>query len=203
MPGNVKWYCTECGWAAKGKCPRHPEHSLNMGKQWRPGKKGRKTRLWDNRVHGSVTTPPLGIRHGAWPSAYNSVPYRDLGPVPPGLMALGATDFSRSPGSNYHTDPVQVAIRAKNSKPERGDFKPPTPRLGWPFPFDWNTLTYRDIRLWTHSQNPSCLLSPARAVMLLLTARTTWRTSTAANAIGGLAMKSSGPPTSGHRVSIG
>jgi hypothetical protein len=139
MPGNVKWYCTECGWAAKGKCPRHPEQSLDMGKQWRPGKKGRKTRLWDNRVHGSLPTEPLSVRHGAWPSQYTAVPFNVPHATPPGLVALGATDFSHSPGANSYCDPAREAIREKNQKPEvRHLMRLPSRQLPWPFPYDWN-----------------------------------------------------------------
>lgn len=47
-----KYYCPVCGWAAKGICPRHPAETVPMGVMWRPGKKGSKTRLWDDRVHG-------------------------------------------------------------------------------------------------------------------------------------------------------
>jgi hypothetical protein len=140
MVMNVKWYCPECGWAAKGRCPRHPSQCLSMGKEWRPGKKGRKTRLWDNRVHGSVVAQPLAIRHGAWPSPYNAAPFRTLGAVPPGLMMLGATDFSRSPGSNSHFDPVRKAIREKNRKSERGSLmRLPSRQKPWPFPYDWGS----------------------------------------------------------------
>jgi hypothetical protein len=112
-----------------------------MGTAWRPGKKGRKTRLWDNRVHGSVTVPPLSLRRSRWPSPYNDSPFRTAMPVPRGLAAIGATDFSRAAGSNAYYDPVQQAIRARNSKPPRhGDLKLPSGEPGWPFPVDWGKL---------------------------------------------------------------
>jgi hypothetical protein len=143
MPGNVKWYCIECGWAAKGRCPRHPGKSLSMGKRWRPGKKGRKTRLWDNRVHGSVTAEPPAIRHGAWPSPYGSAPFSPSRPVPRGLIALGARDFSRNgvdsaAGFSRSADPVRRAISEKSRKPSMEHLmKLPSKEPGWPFPCDW------------------------------------------------------------------
>lgn len=143
---NPKHLCTECGWAAKGPCPQHPGSSLNMGKDWRPGKKGRRTRLWDNRVHGSVTAPPPAKW---WYRAYS--PMGHASHPPEGLMALGATDFSHSPSSLLWNDPVQVAIRAKSQKQPRpldpaGAAGERHGGLGWPFPFNWATLRYEDPR---------------------------------------------------------
>lgn len=137
---NPKYLCTECGWAAKGACPQHPDSSLMMGKNWRPGKKGRRTRLWDNRVHGSQTVPPLTVRLGAWPSRYRdgTGPFRVAGSPPPGLVILGATDFSHDPTDLAWNDPVRVAIRAKRQKPPR-PLRLPSRQRGWPFPFDWGS----------------------------------------------------------------
>jgi hypothetical protein len=141
MPGNVKWYCTECGWAAKGRCPRHPESSLNMGKQWRPGKKGRKTRLWDNRVHGSVAAaPPRSSQTSRRPLYQRATPFKISHSPPPGLILLGATDFSRAKpdGSSFwrDNDPVRRAIRERNMKPSlEHRLKLPSKEPGWPFPY--------------------------------------------------------------------
>lgn len=135
---NPKYLCTECQWAAKGKCPQHPGSSLMMGKNWRPGRKGRRTRLWDNRVHGSQTVPPLTVRPGAWPSKYRDGlgPFKTPHGPPPGLVYLGATDFSRTQGRRY-TDPVRQAIRARSQKPpsELTAPVPDPPDKQWPFPF--------------------------------------------------------------------
>jgi hypothetical protein len=137
---NGKWYCIECGWAAKSRCPRHPSSSLSMGTHWRPGKKGKRTRLWDNRVHGSQVTPPLTVRLGGWPSQYRNGtgPFMTKAMPPPGLVYLGAVDFSRQNGHSWYTDPVLVAIRGKNQKPVReNELKLPSGDLGWPFPVSW------------------------------------------------------------------
>lgn len=133
MPSNTKYLCAECGWAAKGKCPQHPESCLKMGKKWRPGKRGRRTRLWDNRVHGSVTVSPMQSR---W--AWRSRPYAELPHPPRGLMVLGATDFSHDPTELAWNDPVRVAIRNRNSKPPRPLDPGPhhdDDNPGWPFPY--------------------------------------------------------------------
>lgn len=136
MSGNSKYLCTECGWAAKGECPRHPGASLNMGKHWRPGKKGRRTRLWDNRVHGSVTVPAETGRKGR--RIWRARPFAERQHTPSGLIALGATDFSHDKSDLPWNDPVRAAIRAKNARPPRPLRVPgwkPVP--GWPFPFNW------------------------------------------------------------------
>jgi hypothetical protein len=112
---NPKYFCTECQWAAKGPCPQHPGSSLMMGKNWRPGRKGTRTRLWDNR------------RRGFRP--------------PPGLVVLGAKDFSHNGTSlnlfGWHDDPVREAIRVRaGHKPSRSAaLKLSSGKLGWPFPF--------------------------------------------------------------------
>jgi hypothetical protein len=143
---NPKYFCTECQWAAKGPCPQHPGSSLMMGKDWRPGKKGRRTRLWDNRNHGSQ----VPIRwNGPWRRRlYQAHPMPDRTPPPEGLVVLGATDFSHDSSHLAYNDPVRVSIRAKNSKAERSRplDPPPSRRLGWPFPFNWSTGQYEDPR---------------------------------------------------------
>jgi len=138
VSGNPKYLCTRCQWAAKGPCPQHPGSSLMMGKNWRPGRKGRRTRLWDNRVHGSQAVPPPVVRLGGWPSPHRdgTGPFRVAGSPPPGIVALGATDFSRGQGSSSWNDPVRAAIRARSQKPPR-PLRLPSRVLGWPFPFDW------------------------------------------------------------------
>jgi len=75
MPSNRKWYCPECGWAAKGPCPLHP--SLDMGTRWRPGRKGSKERLWSLRSSRNRQMPPAKKRY----HVYYGVPkyIRDLG----------------------------------------------------------------------------------------------------------------------------
>jgi hypothetical protein len=142
-----KHLCTECRWAAKGPCPRHPGKSLLMGSKWRPGKKGRKTRLWDNRVHGSIQPdqPMQYPRMGARPSRYRYgvTVFNVPASPPPGLLVLGATDFSRSgddgTGSwNRSSDPVRRAIAEKNQKPSlEHQLKLPSKEPGWPFPYWW------------------------------------------------------------------
>jgi hypothetical protein len=130
-----KYLCQDCLWAAKAPCPRHPGRSLAMGMQWRPGKKGKKTRLWDNRVHGSQTVTAPAVRRGAWPSAYRpGGPFRVPFSPPRGLVHLGATDFSRGVPRSWYGDPVTMAIDSRNRKPARhGDLKLPSDELGWPF----------------------------------------------------------------------
>jgi len=91
---NPKYYCQECGWAAKGPCPRHPGMNVMMGTKWRPGKKGKKTRLWDNRVHGSQTPGEPGKLPPFTPRGYHSRPFRALTSPSPFLKELGAKDFS-------------------------------------------------------------------------------------------------------------
>lgn len=139
MPGNVKYLCTECGWAAKGPCPQHPAASFNMGKNWRPGKKGKRTRLWNNRVHGSVTAAP-GRNAWGWPT-------RELHHPPDGMLILGATDFSHDQSESPWNDPVRVAIRDRNQKSPRPLRIPlARPALTWPFPFNWSTGQHEDPR---------------------------------------------------------
>lgn len=128
-PSNQKYLCTECHWAAKGKCPQHPGKSLAMGTQWRPGKKGRKTRLWDNRMHGSITTPPP--KKWQYRGYWNS-PLGCPAQPPSGLVHLGAVNFSHNPTSLLWNDPVQKAIRAKNQKQPR-PLSIPSSEPGWPF----------------------------------------------------------------------
>jgi len=137
-----KHYCVTCGWAAKGKCPQHPASSLYMGSQWRPGKKGKRTRLWDNRVHGSQTTPPPTVRLGGWPSRYRSGqgPFAVPAAPPSGIIALGAVNFSHTVDDGTGTfwresDPVRRAITERSRKPSREhEMKLPSNELGWPFP---------------------------------------------------------------------
>lgn len=49
-----KFYCPEDDWAAKGRyqmtCPYCRQPMKFMGTVWRPGKKGSRTRVWDERV---------------------------------------------------------------------------------------------------------------------------------------------------------
>ena len=48
-----KYYCAEHDWAAKGPCPRQHAPGAPAGARhssWRPGRKGSRTRLWDDRV---------------------------------------------------------------------------------------------------------------------------------------------------------
>jgi len=141
VSARPKYLCTECAWAAKGRCPQHPGASLMMGRNWRSGKKGKRTRLWDNRVHGSQTVPPPTVRLGAWPSRYRdgTGPFRVAGRPPLGLVVLGATDFSRDQADSSWSDPVRAAIRSRNQKPPR-PLELPSGDPGWPFPFDWETL---------------------------------------------------------------
>ena len=51
--GRDKYYCVPCDYVAKAKhtpvCPTCRESMTWMGDKWRPGKKGTKTRLWDDR----------------------------------------------------------------------------------------------------------------------------------------------------------
>jgi hypothetical protein len=151
VSSNPKYLCTECGWAAKGPCPQHPGQSLNMGKDWRPGRKGRRTRLWDNRVHGSQVPGERAETFRRWQRGYGVHPFRDRAHPPEGLALLGAADFSHDPTSLLWNDPVQVAIRAKSQKQPR-PLDPPGaagerhPGLGRPFPFNWQTLRYEDPR---------------------------------------------------------
>ncbi len=51
--GRDKYYCVPCDYVAKAKhtpaCPTCREPMTWMGDKWRPGKRGTKTRLWDDR----------------------------------------------------------------------------------------------------------------------------------------------------------
>ena len=52
--GRDKYYCVPCDYVAKAKhtpaCPTCREPMTYMTDEWRPGRKGSRTRLWDERV---------------------------------------------------------------------------------------------------------------------------------------------------------
>lgn len=137
-----KRLCLDCNWAAKGPCPRHPGRSLYMGSKWRPGKKDSKTRLWDNRIHGSVTVSPPANRLDAWPKFHrrSTGPFNAPASPPTGLLTLGAVNFSRGGDDGTGSwdrsgDPARRAIAEKNRKPSRKhELRLPSKYPGWPFP---------------------------------------------------------------------
>lgn len=52
--GRDKYYCVPCDYVAKARhtpaCPTCREPMTYMTDEWRPGRKGSRTRLWDERV---------------------------------------------------------------------------------------------------------------------------------------------------------
>jgi len=74
--GRDKYYCSPCDHVAKAKttpsCPLCGEAMTFMTDVWRPGRKGRKTRLWDKRVPqhrmdaARLTSSPQRYRVRRW-----------------------------------------------------------------------------------------------------------------------------------------
>jgi hypothetical protein len=107
-----KHFCLSCGWAAKGPCPRQGHESVRMGTQWRPGRKGSRTRLWDDRVSGDSQPAPVELVRVA-----RNV-YRSVVRFPPGRKPDVTLTLTSHPGREYSggrwPDPVLAAIRARH-----------------------------------------------------------------------------------------
>src|SRR6266581_1746433 len=113
MVSNGKYYCKTCGWAAKTACPIQGHESVAMGTVWRPGRKGSKTRLWDDRVWG---------RRADARRQWRQWRYRGYGPprtAPDLVVKLGGRDRLRAQtGAGWMRmgDPVTEAIRDRALK---------------------------------------------------------------------------------------
>lgn len=107
---NGKWYCPECGWAAKGPCPQHPGSAVLMGTRWRPGKKNSRTRIWDDRVPGRRDAARR-VTGGS-----KSKHYHQPVAAPQAVLELGGRDRTRlQTGAGWlrTEDPVTWAIHER------------------------------------------------------------------------------------------